>query len=127
MYSLHVFGIKSSITLSSSSLALSIGFLKFNDKPSIDFTHFLLIGWVLLIISIILSLIAVIGGVGIYTKYHNNILAHGEDNEYLGTNKLEVKIGYLVISSFVLFLLGVSFILAFVYCNLVNQNTNLLG
>ena len=120
MYNLYIFIAKTNITLSSSSLAFSIGFIKLGATAPICI-NYLVIGWGLLILSVVLSVSAIIQGIKIYSKYFSNLKNHGESNEFTDTSFLEKTINWSSFLSFASFILGIIMILFFVYANLTNK------
>jgi hypothetical protein len=117
MYSLYIFAFKTILTISTSSLAFSVGFLNFSDTSNIECKTHLLFGWGMLLLSIFIVFIIISAGIKIYYDYFNNLLNSGQEGNDR-TYKAEQFVGGGLIFSFILMLIGIISILLFAYGNI---------
>ncbi len=118
IYGLYEFALKTTITLSSSSLAFTTGLLSFTENDCYEYLVFLISGWLLLVISIFICLLVIKDGINIYYHFFKNINNKPVTNEFDGTETLENKIAFCTLLAFICFIIGILFLLCFIFINI---------
>lgn len=118
IYGLYEFTIKTTIALSSSTLAFTIGLITLKHTDPLSHYELLISGWWAIILSIILCIFAATHGVLMYEKSYENIKCTPPKPELDNTEHYEEAAGGYTISAFISFLIGVIFILSFTFTNM---------
>lgn len=118
LYSIHIFLSKTVLTLSSATLALSVGFKSLIKIEHLEFTSLILVGWALVLFAFILQMFMIRFGLEYYYSCYNNLISgkpeHSEEEE-----KYEGKVILSNRLSFWFWLIGTCLILTFIYINLI--------
>ncbi|MEK7801814.1 MAG: hypothetical protein AAB276_05105 [Pseudomonadota bacterium] len=121
MVSLYLFAAKTTITLSSSTLAFSVGLQGILDRHN----HYtgsilLLAGWSFLIFSICLTCYAIKTGMDTLYLFYNNLI-DGKPEIDDNTSRKEIRMGFQIVNGFISYIIGVLFMLSFIYINFLAQ------
>lgn len=121
MVSLYMFAAKTIITLSSSTLAFSVGLQGVLDqKDQYELSFLLPVGWVFLVLSLCCTGYAIKAGLDTFYLFYNNLI-EGKSEIDEGTGISEKKMASHILNGFVSYIAGVCFILGFIYINFVAQ------
>ena len=117
MVSLYLFAAKTTVTLASSTLALSVGLQGFLTKDEgYELTILILAGWAFMIGAICLTTYAVKTGLDTLYLFYNNILSNKPEID-IHTAESEACMGSHILNGFISYIIGVCFMLAFIYIN----------
>ncbi len=118
--SIYLFAAKTLITLASATLALSVGIQGLLDgEKSYKLTLLLISGWGFILFSIVLTAYAVKTGIEILYTYYNNIVSHKPEIDK-NTASAETKMWMCISNGFISYILGIIFILWFIYYNFLH-------